>query len=131
LPKPQKLKWYFDPEFERILIKANEEASSLRNDVDQHIYLHRNFGKEEFKRFKVSPDAAIQMALQLAYFNETDHFDLTYESSMTRLFRHGRTETIRSCSIESCEWVKSMRDENVTVIYEINFRFKHQIYKLF
>ncbi len=34
---------------------------------------------------------------------------------MTRLFRDGRTETVRSCSIESCLWVKAMEDPTVTV----------------
>lgn len=29
---------------------------------------------------------------------------------MTRLFRDGRTETVRSCSIESSQWVKAMED---------------------
>lgn len=33
---------------------------------------------------------------------------------MTRLFREGRTETVRSCTIETCEFVRSMmRDETV------------------
>lgn len=41
-------------------------------------------------------------------------FCLTYEASMTRLFREGRTETVRSCTIESCAFVRSMiRDETV------------------
>ena len=34
---------------------------------------------------------------------------------MTRLFRDGRTETVRSCSIESSLWVKAMEDPTVTV----------------
>ena len=34
---------------------------------------------------------------------------------MTRLFRDGRTETVRSCSIESTEWVKAMEDPTKTV----------------
>jgi carnitine O-palmitoyltransferase 1 len=34
---------------------------------------------------------------------------------MTRLFRDGRTETVRSCSIESSQWVKSMDDPTITV----------------
>jgi carnitine O-palmitoyltransferase 1 len=38
---------------------------------------------------------------------------------MTRLFRDGRTETVRSCSIESSQWVKSMDDPSVTVNKEI------------
>ena len=50
------------------------------------------------------------MALQLAYFRDIGRHHLTYEASMTRLFKEGRTETVRSCSIESAEWVKSMVD---------------------
>ena len=41
-------------------------------------------------------------------------FCLTYEASMTRLFREGRTETVRSCTQESCAFVRAMmRDETV------------------
>jgi hypothetical protein len=36
------------------------------------------------------------------------HFPLTYESAMTRLFRDGRTETIRSLSNASVAFVKAM-----------------------
>ena len=34
---------------------------------------------------------------------------------MTRLFRDGRTETVRSCSIESSRWVKAMEDSMISV----------------
>lgn len=34
---------------------------------------------------------------------------------MTRLFREGRTETVRSCTMETCAFVRSMlRDETVS-----------------
>lgn len=33
---------------------------------------------------------------------------------MTRLFRDGRTETVRACSIESSAWVRSMEDPSAT-----------------
>ena len=40
------------------------------------------------KTRKLSPDAYMQMALQLAYYRDTGgKFSLTYEASMTRLFR--------------------------------------------
>ena len=35
-------------------------------------------------------------------------FCLTYEASMTRLFREGRTETVRSCTVESAEFCKAV-----------------------
>lgn len=54
------------------------------------------------------------MSLQLAYFRDIGRLHLTYESSMTRLYKEGRTETVRSCSIESANWVKAMADSNST-----------------
>jgi carnitine O-palmitoyltransferase 1 len=97
-----------------MIMTSYEEALAVVNNTDLHIYIHDLFGKKEFKRCKTSPDAFIQMALQLAYYTEFGRHDLTYESSMTRLFRYGRTETIRSCSIESCDWVKSMKNADAT-----------------
>ena len=52
------------------------------------------------------------MALQLAYYRDYGKFSLTYEASMTRLFREGRTETVRPCTIESSAWVKAMEDSS-------------------
>nr|KAF6324312.1 carnitine palmitoyltransferase 1A [Myotis myotis] len=42
-------------------------------------------------------------------------FCLTYEASMTRLFREGRTETVRSCTVESCDFVLAMADPSQTM----------------
>ena len=38
------------------------------DDVDLHILQHRDFGKGDIKKCKISPDAFIQMAIQLAYY---------------------------------------------------------------
>jgi carnitine O-palmitoyltransferase 1, liver isoform len=76
--------------------------------------VHKAFGKGFIKTCRVSPDAYIQMALQLAYYRDFGKFSLTYEASMTRLFREGRTETVRSCTIESAAWVKAMEDKSVS-----------------
>lgn len=42
-------------------------------------------------------------------------FCLTYEASMTRLFREGRTETVRSCTVQSCKFVQAMENPNEIV----------------
>ncbi len=92
-------------------------SKTILSDVDLHIHVFRDFGKKFItKGCSVSPDALIQMALQLAYFRDIGRHHLTYEASMTRMFREGRTETVRACTIESSEWVKSMGDESATVI---------------
>ena len=60
------------------------------------------------KTAKMSPDAFVQMAIQLATYRLFEECVGTYEASQVRPFRHGRTETTRSCSLESANWVKEM-----------------------
>ncbi|KAJ2174241.1 Carnitine O-acetyltransferase mitochondrial, partial [Coemansia sp. RSA 518] len=40
-----------------------------------------SFGKEQIKKMKVSPDAFVQMAMQLAYYRQFRHVPATYESA--------------------------------------------------
>lgn len=76
------------------------------------------------KKCSVSPDAYIQMALQLAYYRDAGRFSLTYEASMTRLFREGRTETVRPCTIESSDWVRSMNDSKISAKERVELLYK-------
>ncbi|CAF2975091.1 unnamed protein product [Rotaria sp. Silwood2] len=112
--KPIKLKWNI-PESCNIMIERSlDQARKVYDDVDLHVYVQDGYGKGFMKKQKLSPDAYIQMALQLAHYRDSGRFNLTYEASMTRLFRDGRTETVRSCSIESSLWVQSMEDPTIT-----------------
>jgi len=98
LPPPRRLRWDINNEAIGLIDIARDEALVMRQDLDLHILKHDAFGKGLMKKCKMSPDAFIQTALQFAYFKNQGKFSLTYESSMTRLFRSGRTETVRSCS---------------------------------
>ncbi|MFT7798131.1 carnitine O-palmitoyltransferase 1, liver isoform-like isoform X1 [Arapaima gigas] len=104
LPQPQRLLWDIPLECQEVATQSLVEAQALASDIDCHVFPFRDFGKGLIKKHKISPDAFIQLALQLAYFRDRGTFCLTYEASMTRLFREGRTETVRSCSAESCEF---------------------------
>ena len=76
------------------------------DDLDLAVSDHNIYGKGFIKTCKVSPDAFVQLALQLAYFKDADKFALTYEASMTRLYLLGRTETVRSLTNETADFVK-------------------------
>lgn len=64
---------------------------------------------------KLSPDAYIQMALQLAWYEDQGKFTPVYETASTRMFLHGRTEVIRSLSKESMEFIVSATDKERSV----------------
>uniref|UniRef100_A0A2H1W6J1 carnitine O-palmitoyltransferase n=1 Tax=Spodoptera frugiperda TaxID=7108 RepID=A0A2H1W6J1_SPOFR len=115
-PAPIRLQWDLGNEdlLKSIDISYNV-AQKLLNDVDLRILMYTKYGKGFMKSCRVSPDAFIQLILQLSYYRDAGRFCLTYEASMTRLFREGRTETVRSCTIESSEWVKSMENPNATI----------------
>ncbi|XP_055542353.1 carnitine O-palmitoyltransferase 1, liver isoform isoform X3 [Wyeomyia smithii] len=115
-PKPKRLAFDLDNSVALDAIQeAHLAAQQLLNDVDLRIFVHDAYGKGLMKKFRLSPDAFLQMALQLAYYRDAGKFSLTYEASMTRLFREGRTETVRPCTIESAAWVKSMEDPTCSV----------------
>ncbi|XP_054274253.1 carnitine O-palmitoyltransferase 1, muscle isoform-like isoform X1 [Macrosteles quadrilineatus] len=111
-PTPVRLQWDLQPPALAAIDRSYQVSMSLLNDVDLRIYLHSAYGKGFMKESRVSPDAYIQMALQLAYFRDAGRFSLTYEASMTRLYREGRTETVRPCTIESAAWVRAMQNKS-------------------
>ncbi|XP_042200963.1 carnitine O-palmitoyltransferase 1, liver isoform isoform X2 [Callorhinchus milii] len=107
---PQRLQWDIPEACQEVISGSLKVAQSLANDVDFHTFPFTKFGKGLIKKCRTSPDAFIQLALQLANFRDKGKFCLTYESSMTRLFREGRTETVRSCTIQSSNFVRAMED---------------------
>ncbi|XP_077067453.1 carnitine O-palmitoyltransferase 1, liver isoform isoform X2 [Siphateles boraxobius] len=114
LPGPQRLQWDIPEECQTVIDRSLKVAQTLADDVDMHIFPFSDFGKGLIKKCKTSPDGFIQIALQLAHFRDKGKFCLTYEASMTRLFREGRTETVRSCTSQTCDFVRAMMNEKTT-----------------
>nr|KAF6409501.1 carnitine palmitoyltransferase 1C [Rousettus aegyptiacus] len=114
LPKPQRLHWDLPEKVHLSISLALRGAKTLSGDIDCHVFPFSHFGKSFIKRCHLSSDSFIQMALQLAHFRDRGQFCLTYESTMTRLFLEGRTETVRSCTKEACSFVNAMEDKGKT-----------------
>jgi carnitine O-acetyltransferase len=89
---------------------------------DIKVLAFQGFGSDAIKKMKCSPDAFAQMAMQLAYYKQFGTQAATYESSSTRGFLHGRTETTRSASIESAAWIAAMTDPKVAT------KEKHELF---
>ncbi|XP_077177401.1 carnitine O-palmitoyltransferase 1, liver isoform isoform X1 [Paroedura picta] len=110
IPMPTRLQWEIPEECQEVIERSLATARPLADDVDFHSFPFETFGKGLMKKTKTSPDAFVQLALQLAHYRDMGKFCLTYEASMTRIFREGRTETVRSCTVESCKFVQAMDD---------------------
>ncbi|KAJ8922373.1 hypothetical protein NQ315_004316 [Exocentrus adspersus] len=112
-PAPIRLKWELRFEVQNAIETSLKVARGLISDIDLRILEHTNYGKGFMKTCGLSPDAYIQMALQLAYYRDAGKFCLTYEATMTRLYREGRTETLRPLTLESAAWVKAMVEDKI------------------
>uniref|UniRef100_A0A667XIB3 carnitine O-palmitoyltransferase n=1 Tax=Myripristis murdjan TaxID=586833 RepID=A0A667XIB3_9TELE len=130
LPRPQKLNWEIPSECQEQVAQSLAVAQALADDLDFHVFSFRVFGKGKIKKCRMSPDAFIQLALHLGNFElDREMFCLTYEASMTRLFREGRTETVRSCSNESCAFIRALEGGEAADVCRRLFRSaseKHQ-----
>ncbi|KAG0255310.1 Carnitine O-acetyltransferase mitochondrial [Mortierella polycephala] len=113
LDKPQPLNFVTSPALDKAVANA---FAYFNATVDAHEMVpteFKGYGKGLIKSFKMSPDAYVQMALQLAYYRKHGELVPTYESAATRKYRHGRTETARSCSNQSKAFCEAMDNPDV------------------
>ncbi|KAI9199855.1 acyltransferase ChoActase/COT/CPT [Polychytrium aggregatum] len=113
LVPPKKLEFVLTPSLERQLEQAVSKFDKTVQDHNLQVLAYRGFGKDFIKTVKFSPDAFVQMAIQLAYYKMHKVSRPTYESAQTRKFQFGRTETCRSVSLESSAFVKAFTNEGV------------------
>ncbi|XP_072881681.1 choline O-acetyltransferase isoform X1 [Hemitrygon akajei] len=115
LPSPRRLKWKCGPEIHRYLTSAAERLQRLVENTDLNIYRLRDLGKDFIKKQKMSPDAFIQVGLQLSFYRCHGRLVHTYESASVRCFQDGRVDNIRSASKEALEFAKAMVDGRASI----------------
>ena len=93
---------------EKLVEEAREEFLANIAKHSLHVQLFTDYGKNAIKECGYSPDGFVQMAMQLAGRRVFGKTVGTYESTQTRRFLHGRTETTRSVSLASRDFCDSM-----------------------
>ncbi|KAJ7455348.1 acyltransferase ChoActase/COT/CPT [Mycena galericulata] len=111
----ERLDWVVDDKIKSECTHALARAKTIIDESDANAFWFQDYGTDWIKStLKQSPDAYLQMVLQLAYFKTRGEFTATYETALTRMFKRGRTETIRSFTRESRAWVLAMVDGNTS-----------------
>ncbi|KAL1139526.1 hypothetical protein AAG570_006509 [Ranatra chinensis] len=104
----KELQWVKPPNIQKMISEAASSLDNFIEDLDFYVYRFDAYGKNFIKSCKISPDAYLQLALQLAYYKLYGCLTATYESASTRRFLLGRVDCIRSASWEALQWVSAM-----------------------
>ncbi|XP_056097636.1 choline O-acetyltransferase-like [Rhinichthys klamathensis goyatoka] len=110
LPHPRRLVWKCSAGIQSALASAADHLQRLVRNLDMNVSTFTAHGKEWIKQQKMSPDAYIQLALQLAFYRSHRRPVSTYESASLRRFRQGRVDNIRSATPEALAFAKAMTD---------------------
>lgn len=106
-----------------VLFELNAPLANTLENAESQFFQHisntqtrvlgfSSFGKEQIKTFRVSPDAFVQVALQLAEHKLYGQCYSAYEAVMTRTFQEGRIDVLYTVSPESLAFIENMRSEN-------------------
>lgn len=93
LPEPAEIKFVLNKELEGGISRAERDFAELIGKHELKVQRYLGYGKGLIKKFGCSPDAYVQMIIQLAYYKMYGKNRPTYESAATRKYQLGRTET--------------------------------------
>lgn len=113
LADPRPIEFKVNDAVQEFITAAHKEHSQQIGSHELVVQAYQGYGKGLIKKFKCSPDAYVQMIIQLAYFKMYGKNRPTYESASTRKFQEGRTETIRTVSDDSTAFCEAHHDSSV------------------
>ncbi|KAF8280743.1 putative carnitine O-palmitoyltransferase II [Trypanosoma cruzi] len=99
----RQLKWCLTPKLEQEGAKAKRRIDADIRRMDCCSCLVNEIGSSDpvFRKGPIKVDPFLQLAMQLAWWRLYKSTVSTYESASTAAYLHGRTECIRSATIES------------------------------
>ncbi|KAJ1915682.1 hypothetical protein H4219_004180 [Mycoemilia scoparia] len=99
----------------RVIDETSKEIRKIALESISFQHTFEGFGGDWIKNIaKLSADAFVQVASQLAYYRTHATFVATYETSSSRKFHGGRTDTIRAFTTQVADFVKAMEDPRST-----------------
>lgn len=106
-----RLDWVTDEWIEAQISEAEGRAQASINNSEIGILEYGEYGADWISNVaRLPPDAYTQLALQLAWYRSRGFLTATYETALTRMFDAGRTECVRSASVEGLDFVQAAKE---------------------
>jgi carnitine O-acetyltransferase len=109
-PKVSAITFALDQALKDDVTAAAASFSEFAGNTASHTLSFTNFGANRAKELKMSPDAFVQMAYQLAHKRAKGFVGAPYESIATRQYNRGRTEAMRVVTPQALAFVAAMED---------------------
>lgn len=103
----RKLQFTLDGELKAELKYAEARLGDSINRVSTEVLEFTGYGKLFIVQSHMSPDAFVQLAILMAYYQVYGTMVNTYESVLTKTYAQGRTEAARSASEEASLFIKA------------------------
>ncbi|ALE75827.1 carnitine O-acetyltransferase [Pseudonocardia sp. EC080610-09] len=109
-PAHSELTFVLDDDLRATVRRAHDDFAAFLGATATTLVAFDDFGAQDAKALKCSPDAFVQAAYQVAHRRAKGVTGATYESIATRQFRRGRTEAMRVITPEMVAFVDAMQD---------------------
>jgi carnitine O-acetyltransferase len=106
-----RLDWVTDERIEAQIREAEGRAHASISNSEAGILEFGEYGADWITSVAhLPPDAYTQLALQLAWYRSRGFLTATYETALTRMFNAGRTECVRSASVEGLNFIQAAKE---------------------
>ena len=109
-PEYDALEFTLDSELKQCVRSAAAAFDIYAANTATSVLSFKDFGSDRAKQLRMSPDAFVQMAYQLAHKRAKGFIGATYESIATRQYQMGRTEAMRVVTPEVVRFIDCMSD---------------------
>ncbi|XP_050425951.1 carnitine O-palmitoyltransferase 2, mitochondrial isoform X2 [Adelges cooleyi] len=108
----QKLEFVLDDQLKSEIAKTKDQFKCTYESMDTNYFEFFDVGRETCKKFGISADSLMQLCFQLGHYKLHKKHVGSYESCSTAAFKHGRTETVRPCTIETADFCQAVSCKN-------------------
>jgi acyl carrier protein len=109
---PTKLQWDYNPVLLSEIKRAQAAVETLNTQYEVNVVELPGIGYDSISKSQInSIEAIAQLIIQLAYARLHGRLANIYQPIHTRYYCYGRTEAMRSATLEAARWIQSVLEE--------------------